>query len=338
MFNFFGGSGSQKPPKRKETFTNRQKTKYTYSAPKPRSTRKGPKCPLNNYIPHHRNLGLQPGASSDEIKTAWRRMSLRLHPDKIRDPAQKEVAAAAMSLVNEAYEYLYKEGSWAAWIGGRKYNEGIDSSERLRRKNEASEEGVRGACHAIVRRKPWFWAYKPESQCLADGSHLCGEFWATLIHNIVDGMIPTKTSDALWEKVDKDWRLETKRPDYEKLSFYGPCFQTYTVMLPTLKSARIELPKWSRFTDTTCNTVLNTEMPDLWWLLALIVMVIILFRKIWMAILCYCVKLPILGILLCLQALYLLLKKVLWVALWPVNKLDLGFYFKCRVKLPTFKW
>jgi hypothetical protein len=109
-FHFFGVSDTKTSKPAKETFTGHQKPKHTStSSSRPKTTPaepKLPKCPTKRYIPHHRNLGVKPGASPDKVKAAWRRTGLRLHPDKIRDPAQKEVAAAAMILVNEAYEKL----------------------------------------------------------------------------------------------------------------------------------------------------------------------------------------------------------------------------------------
>jgi hypothetical protein len=51
---------------------------------------------------HYEVLNAHRGASPDEIKKSYRKMSLLLHPDKNPDPA----AAQALIKVNEAYEVL----------------------------------------------------------------------------------------------------------------------------------------------------------------------------------------------------------------------------------------
>ena len=42
---------------------------------------------------HHRNLGIPPGASSADIKRAYRRLAMQLHPDKNSDPKASELFA-----------------------------------------------------------------------------------------------------------------------------------------------------------------------------------------------------------------------------------------------------
>jgi hypothetical protein len=319
-FNFFWNSSSKPGKPARETFTHRRQPKYTsISPPPPKSTPKPklPKCPKDGYIPHHRNLGLKSGASKEEIKAAWKRTSVRLHPDKIRDPSQKEVTAAGMILVNEAYENLYKEDGWWRWIAGD--DQMIDSSERLRRREEKVEGG---GCEEIVRRKPWFWVYKEQLQCTRDGSYLCGEFWTTLTHNVVDTFLPLRVSDVVWELVDKDWRYPISLPqDFEKFTFYGPCFQTYAVKLPAVKTGKIVPPRWSSFRDTKCNTPLNPELGDAGLLLFLLVMFLILTRKIWLVLIIYSFKAVIYSFMLPLRAIFWVVRRMFWFCTWPVRKL-----------------
>ena len=58
----------------------------------------------SGYISYYDALGIKRNASSDEIRAAYKRQSLQLHPDKnaFGDPLMK--------YVNEAYETLSDEG------------------------------------------------------------------------------------------------------------------------------------------------------------------------------------------------------------------------------------
>jgi molecular chaperone DnaJ len=73
---------------------------------------------------HYTTLGLHPSASMDEIKRAYRRLALELHPDKKGDDPY---AAARFAAVKEAYETLtdplkkawYLQERWYAQSTGR---------------------------------------------------------------------------------------------------------------------------------------------------------------------------------------------------------------------------
>ncbi|KAB1264531.1 DnaJ-like protein subfamily B member 8 [Camelus dromedarius] len=53
---------------------------------------------------HYEVLGLQAGASPEDIRKAYRRLALRWHPDK--NPGNKEEAERRFKQVSEAYEVL----------------------------------------------------------------------------------------------------------------------------------------------------------------------------------------------------------------------------------------
>lgn len=57
-------------------------------------------------------LGLQPGASQDEIKAAYRKLSMRFHPDKVGHLGEEfqSVAEEKMKEINAAYQFLKKMG------------------------------------------------------------------------------------------------------------------------------------------------------------------------------------------------------------------------------------
>jgi DnaJ like chaperone protein len=56
-------------------------------------------------------LGLSPGADFSEIKTAYRKLSMKYHPDKVGHLGEefKKVAEEKMKEINNAYEYLKRK-------------------------------------------------------------------------------------------------------------------------------------------------------------------------------------------------------------------------------------
>jgi DnaJ like chaperone protein len=56
-------------------------------------------------------LGLSPGADFSEVKTAYRKLSMKYHPDKVGHLGDefKEVAEEKMKEINNAYEYLKRK-------------------------------------------------------------------------------------------------------------------------------------------------------------------------------------------------------------------------------------
>ena len=59
----------------------------------------------------YKSLEIEPSASNDEIKKAYRRMAMKYHPDKVNDLGEdvKKSATEKFRSVNEAYEELKKQ-------------------------------------------------------------------------------------------------------------------------------------------------------------------------------------------------------------------------------------
>lgn len=53
-------------------------------------------------------LGIKPGATQDEIKSAYRKLIKQYHPDKFVDNPLKDLAEEKMMQINEAYDTLTK--------------------------------------------------------------------------------------------------------------------------------------------------------------------------------------------------------------------------------------
>jgi DnaJ-class molecular chaperone len=56
-------------------------------------------------------LGLDPGASPEEVKSGFRRLAIQFHPDSLQglDEKQREEAAGAFIKIEEAYREIIKE-------------------------------------------------------------------------------------------------------------------------------------------------------------------------------------------------------------------------------------
>ncbi len=60
---------------------------------------------------HYATLGLNKGASMEEIKKAYRKLSMKYHPDKVRHLGEEfqKIAEEKMKEINGAYEYFKKK-------------------------------------------------------------------------------------------------------------------------------------------------------------------------------------------------------------------------------------
>ncbi|MFW2490349.1 J domain-containing protein [Clostridium chromiireducens] len=71
-------------------------------------------------------LGVKPGASQDEIKSAYRKLIKQYHPDQFGDNPLKNLAQEKMIEINEAYEKLTKNPN-ANYSNNSSYNNSSSS-------------------------------------------------------------------------------------------------------------------------------------------------------------------------------------------------------------------
>ena len=72
-------------------------------------------------------LGIKEGASQEEIKAAYREQVKKYHPDKHQDNPLQELAEEKLQEINEAYEYLTKNGGVSAGGNGNGRNNGTQN-------------------------------------------------------------------------------------------------------------------------------------------------------------------------------------------------------------------
>ncbi|MDR2087901.1 MAG: DnaJ domain-containing protein [Clostridiales Family XIII bacterium] len=66
----------------------------------------------------YETLGIKEGASKEEIKAAYKAQVKKYHPDRHQDNPLYELAEEKLQEINEAYEYLMKNGGGASRGGG----------------------------------------------------------------------------------------------------------------------------------------------------------------------------------------------------------------------------
>lgn len=77
-----------------------------------------------SYMDPYKVLGVEPSASDDEVKKAYRNLARKYHPDKYKDTDLKDMAEEKMKEVNAAYEEIQKMrsgGSQSSGYNGQSY-------------------------------------------------------------------------------------------------------------------------------------------------------------------------------------------------------------------------
>ena len=97
---------------------------------------------------YYKDLGVPRGASEAELKKAYRKLAMKWHPDKNRQPGQEarlEKAERNFKLIARAYEVLSDEAQ------RRDYDRGVDVDDELYKKRAAAAES--GGYHQATGRR-----------------------------------------------------------------------------------------------------------------------------------------------------------------------------------------
>jgi len=103
---------------------------------------------------HHRVLGLSPGATKKQIKSAYRKLALKYHPDRNSSAG----AARKFQELTEAYDYLLKHPE-AGLNDARSYEEQV-AAEVYRKEREKMQERARAKREKKRQQDEYF--KKPE--------------------------------------------------------------------------------------------------------------------------------------------------------------------------------
>jgi len=94
-------------------------------------------------------LGLRPGATADEVRTAYRNLAKKNHPDLFQDAERKEQAHTRLVALNLAYEQAIK---LAGSSTGTPYSYELAPDEAKKLYRRAMEQGNKtGALRQLLR-------------------------------------------------------------------------------------------------------------------------------------------------------------------------------------------
>lgn len=109
-------------------------------------------------------LGIKEGASQEEIKAAYREQVKKFHPDKHQDNPLQELAEEKLQEINEAYEYLMKNGGNASngYSGNGRSNGNQNQSQEFAEVRRMIDRGNIPGAEALLNRSrtrnaEWFF-------------------------------------------------------------------------------------------------------------------------------------------------------------------------------------
>ena len=115
-------------------------------------------------------LGVSEDASQEEIRSAYRALVKKYHPDKYSDNPLKELATEKLKEINEAYDMLTKKSTASAtydtggaYSGSGGSYSGPNSSEFARARMFINQNNLQGAKQVLdslsIRNAEWYYLY-----------------------------------------------------------------------------------------------------------------------------------------------------------------------------------
>lgn len=107
-------------------------------------------------------LGVNRGATDDEIKTAYRNLAKKYHPDRYsKDPAMAELASEKMKEINEAYDQIVEErkngGSSGTYSGAYASSGYTDVRNFIRAGRMSDAEQILNGVPLASRDAEWYY-------------------------------------------------------------------------------------------------------------------------------------------------------------------------------------
>ena len=97
-------------------------------------------------------LGVKPGASQDEIKSAYRKLVKQYHPDQFRDNPLQELAQEKLAEINEAYNMLSNGSGSSSNYSNNSYSNSYSGSSNSYSNNNNYASDLSNARMCIQRR------------------------------------------------------------------------------------------------------------------------------------------------------------------------------------------
>ncbi|KAM3066347.1 DnaJ (Hsp40), subfamily C, member 11 [Clarireedia jacksonii] len=207
-----------------------------------------------DHIPHYFNLNVPINATTHDIKQAYRRLSILIHPDKIRNLKFKAEATQALILVTNAFDTLSdpkKRNAYTITCRKPGWGEYCPTQDQVVKKHVLAWEKRRLRSKQQMglqmdQQKPWWWEYTPIQKIGLDTDTtnldgFCTATWVNLAHLIVDNSLPTRISDRIWQHAQQ-WRTKAtpSERETEMLSFYKGCDE----IVLQVERAKVP-PRWS---------------------------------------------------------------------------------------------
>ena len=122
---------------------------------------------MADYKDPYKVLGVDPSASDDQVKNAYRKLARKYHPDKYTDSDMKELAEEKMKEVNAAYEQIQQMRSGSGnssnngnYSGNGSYNNDYNFANIRRNINSGNigaAEGELNSINANMRSAEWYY-------------------------------------------------------------------------------------------------------------------------------------------------------------------------------------